>query len=89
MISHRIQKPKTIKARRSNWQKRLRPSPDGSKGPAKQTKLNTYWLSHTPPIPTSNSFARFIDNDTQENNNEQREKTIKSPPIFVDNVENI
>lgn len=72
-----------------NWQqvqskKRLR-SPDDTRKPSKQTKLGTYWLSQAEPISTTNSFAQ-LDVDPSQN---LAEKVLKSPPIYVDKVENI
>lgn len=79
---------------KANWEevtgkKRLRASPDSNKGPAKQTKLSTYWLSQTQPILTSNSFSQLVDDDTKDPETEPKEKPIKPPPIFVDKVQNI
>ena len=51
----------------------------------KQAKLDNYWLS----INTENRFSTLeIQNDNEEQNN-VTEKQEKSPPIFVDRVDNI
>ncbi|KAJ8708360.1 hypothetical protein PYW07_010485 [Mythimna separata] len=89
------QRPNTQKqvspntSKEGTGKKRLLSSPDSMKGPSKQSKLNTYWLSQTQPVPTSNRFALLENDESQKSNHEQVEKPIKPPPIFVDKVENI
>ncbi|CAG4981216.1 unnamed protein product [Colias eurytheme] len=77
-----------------NWKevtrkKRPNSSPENN-GAQKQTKLDSYWLSHSHQTPTTNRFSSLeVDNEQAENNNTPSNKTNKPPPIFVDKVENI
>lgn len=78
-----------VDAQEGNWtevnnKKRQRSSPDISSR-CKQSKLNSYWLSHK--IETSNRFSEL--EVEQETILKELAREPRPPPIFVDRVSNI
>ncbi|KAH9638226.1 hypothetical protein HF086_017318 [Spodoptera exigua] len=76
-----------------NWtqvtgKKRPNSSPE-SNANQKQTKLDTYWLSQSQPIPTTNQFACLESDNLEAEETVVEQKIDKPPPIFVDKVGNI
>ncbi|KMQ93978.1 7-cyano-7-deazaguanine trna-ribosyltransferase [Lasius niger] len=80
--------------REQEWQqitnkKRTRSSPEILKSNKKQTQIKDYWLNK--PVSTSNTYEKLSDEEDQESNadNIKNKYETKSPPIFLDGVENI
>ncbi|KMQ93449.1 nucleic-acid-binding protein from transposon x-element [Lasius niger] len=72
--------------------KRSRNSPDALTPSKRQTNINDYWLNK--PVSTSNLYEKLDVEEVQEaeaenSSNITNEEETKSPPIFIDGVENI
>lgn len=81
-----------LKWQRVENKKKMRNSPETPTSNKKQTRINDYWLNK--PITTSNFYEKLEDEESQKTNDDNsgnniNKEEIKSPPIFVDGVENI
>lgn len=79
------------KWKKVEYKKRIRNSPEDTNSRKRQTSISDYWLNK--PVETNNLYEKLSDEKTSEKSgkldiNVNRIET-KSPPIFVEGVENI
>jgi len=79
------------KWKKVEYKKRIRNSPEDTNSRKRQTSISDYWLNK--PVETNNIYEKLSDEETSEkseklDSNLNRIET-KSPPIFVEGVENI